>query len=103
MHLIFDNANPETINLVVAHARSLLPRFRLLQANSKPLDGFPVNGHATVATYFRLLLPELMPHSVNRVSFIDAETIVTDSLSSLWQMELHGHTFAAVPEHRLSW
>jgi lipopolysaccharide biosynthesis glycosyltransferase len=102
VHLIFDNANPETLSLAVAHMRSLLPSFSLLQANSKPLDGFPVNGHATVATYFRLLLPELLPHSVNRVIFIDADTIVTDNLSPLWQMELHGHALAAVPEHRLS-
>jgi len=61
-----------------------------------------VNGHATVATYFRLLLPELLPMSVEKVIFIDADTVVTDSLSPLWKTSLQGHSLAAVPEHRIS-
>ena len=61
VYLIFDNANSQELSLAVGYLRNLLPSFSLLQASSKPLEGFPVNGHATVATYFRLLLPELLP------------------------------------------
>jgi len=102
VYLIFDNANSQELSLAVSHLRNLLPGFSLLQASSKPLQGFPVNGHATVATYFRLLLPELLPTSVDRVIFIDADTIVTDSLAPLWNIPLQGKAIAAVPEHRFS-
>ena len=102
VYLIFDNANSQELSLAVSHLRNFLPGFSLLQASLKPLDGFPVNGHATVATYFRLLLPELLPVTVNRVIFIDADTVVTDSLAPLWNLPLQGKALAAVPEHRIS-
>ncbi|MEI6470099.1 MAG: glycosyltransferase family 8 protein [Betaproteobacteria bacterium] len=102
VYLIFDNANSHELSLAVSHLRHLLPGFSLLQASPKPLEGFPVNGHATVATYFRLLLPELLPMSAEKVIFIDADTVVTDSLSPLWKTSLQGHSLAAVPEHRIS-
>lgn len=79
-----------------------LPSLSLLQADPSVLEGFPVSGHVTVSTYFRLLLPSLLPAGLQRVLFIDSDAIVTDSLVELWQMPLEGKALAAVPEHRRS-
>lgn len=102
VYLIFDSVEPEELGKAASHLRQRLPHLCLLQASSQSLDGFPVNGHATVATYFRLLLPELLPHAVERVIFVDADTVVTASLSELWDIPLQDRMLAAVPEHRLS-
>lgn len=102
VYLIFDNVDAKDLSLAVSHLGKILPGFSFIQASSKPLEGFPVNGHATVATYFRLLLPELLPMSVNRVIFIDSDTVITDSLGSLWNLDLQGKSIAAVAEHRIS-
>lgn len=102
VHLIFDRADSQQLSTAVGHLHDLLPSLSLLQASPEPLKGFPVNGHATIATYFRLLLPELLPSRSERVIFIDSDTIITSSLDELWEMPLHGKALAAVPEHRLS-
>ena len=100
VYLIVDNADSQQLGAAVAYLHDLLPSFSLLQASAEPLMGFPVNGHVTIASYFRLLLPELLPSSSDRVLFIDADTIITSSLDELWQTPLHGKALAAVPEHR---
>lgn len=102
VYLLCDSVEPAELGRAASHLRQRLPHLCLLQASSASLDGFPVDGHATVATYFRLLLPELLPHGVQRVIFIDADTVVTDSLRPLWQTPLQDRALAAVPEHRLS-
>lgn len=102
VYLIFDNVDSHQFGQAASYLHELLPAVTFLQASLKPLEGFPVNGHATVATYFRLLLPELLPPSVNRAIFIDADTTVLDTLQTLWNLPLQGHALAAVPEHRNS-
>ena len=102
VYLIYDNTSTEVLTKAIAHLHSILPSISLIKASAGPLQGFPVNGHATVATYFRLLLPELLPMSVKRVIFIDSDTIVLDNLNELWQLPLEGKALAAVPEHPLA-
>ncbi|MCX5956285.1 MAG: glycosyltransferase family 8 protein [Cyanobacteria bacterium] len=102
VYLITDNADSKDLGIALTHLHRLLPSISFLQANPEPLQGFPVNGHATVATYFRLLLPVLLPGGLDKVIFIDSDTIITDSLDDLWKTPLNGKALAAVPEHRLS-
>ncbi len=102
VYLIYDNADSTVLGLAMEHLSAILPSISFLKASATPLRGFPVSGHATIATYFRLLLVELLPDSINRVVFIDADCTVTAPLQELWRMPLHGKALAAVPEHLMS-
>ena len=42
----------------------------------------------TATTYFRLFLPEIMPEEVERVLYIDCDTLVLDDLSELYNSHL---------------
>jgi lipopolysaccharide biosynthesis glycosyltransferase len=102
VYLIYDNVDSHKLSLAAGYLHSFLPGLSLMQASAKPLTGFPVSGHGSVAAYFRLLLPAMLPMSVERFVFIDADTIVVDSISPLWELPLEGRALAAVGEHRLS-
>jgi lipopolysaccharide biosynthesis glycosyltransferase len=102
VYLVYDNVDSHTLSLAAGHLHSFLPGLSFLQASPKPLTGFPVSGHGSVAAYFRLLLPAMLPMSVERFIFVDADTVVLDSLSPLWELPLEGRALAAVAEHRLS-
>lgn len=102
VYLILDSVEPTELGKAASHLRQRLPHLCILQASTQSLKGLPVNGHASVATYFRLLLPELLPYAVNRVIFIDSDTVVTAPLLDLWATPLQDRALAAVPEHRLS-
>ena len=102
VYLIYDNVDSHKLSLAAGYLHSFLPGLSLMQASAKPLTGFPVSGHGSVAAYFRLLLPAMLPMSVERFVFIDADTIVVDSIVPLWELSLEGRALAAVGEHRLS-
>ncbi len=49
--------------------------------------------------WYRILLPELVPE-LDRILFLDADMIVTDSLLPLWTTDISRHPFAAVANPR---
>lgn len=102
VHLIFDNVDRDTLLKGIGCLVDLFPSFNVLRADPELVADFPFDGHATVATYFRLLLPSLLPASVKRVIFIDSDAIVMDRLSELWHLPLDGKALAAVPDHWIS-
>ncbi|MEM1211384.1 MAG: glycosyltransferase family 8 protein [Planctomycetota bacterium] len=54
-------------------------------------------GHVSRATYLRFLLPELLA-DVERVVYLDADTLVQADLSELYDYPLDGCCLAAVPD-----
>jgi lipopolysaccharide biosynthesis glycosyltransferase len=46
----------------------------------------------------RLFLDRLLPDDINRVLYLDGDTIVRGSLHNLWQIDLRGRVIGAVPE-----
>lgn len=102
VYVIHGDLDPGERAKFIGFLGQFLPSVSLLQADASVLAGFPVSGHITVSTYFRLLLPVLLPAGLQRVLFIDSDAIVTDSLTELWQTPLQGKALAAVPEHRRS-
>ena len=57
--------------------------------------GLPVVAEFTAAMWYRILLPELLPDA-ERVLYLDVDTIVTDSLTPLLEIDLGGQYLAAV-------
>jgi lipopolysaccharide biosynthesis glycosyltransferase len=102
VYVIHGELDPEEKARFIGFLSRFLHSVSLLQADPGVLEGFPVSGHVTVSTYFRLLLPVLLPAGLEKVLFIDSDAIVTDSLLPLWQTPLEGKALAAVPEHRRS-
>ena len=54
--------------------------------------------HVTQASYYRLMLPEILPKSIRKVLYLDGDIIVRHSLLPLWNTDLNGHPIGAVPD-----
>jgi lipopolysaccharide biosynthesis glycosyltransferase len=50
----------------------------------------------TQAVYYRLLFPLIIRESIDKLIYLDADTIVLRSLNSLYQLDTDGHPIAAV-------
>jgi lipopolysaccharide biosynthesis glycosyltransferase len=50
----------------------------------------------TLAAYYRLLLPDLLP-TIDKIIYLDGDTIINNSLQPLWNMDL-GDNYAAAVE-----
>jgi lipopolysaccharide biosynthesis glycosyltransferase len=55
----------------------------------------PSTPQFTQAMWYRIFLPELLP-DVDRILYLDADTIAVDSLAPLWAADLSGYWLAAV-------
>lgn len=53
--------------------------------------------HITIETYFRYLLPELVPN-LNKALYLDADVIVKGNIATLWSTDLNDYCIAGVED-----
>lgn len=54
------------------------------------------NTHATIANYYRLFLSDYMPSTIDKLIYIDCDTIVNGSMIDLWNSNIEEFYFGAV-------
>lgn len=54
--------------------------------------------HISRATYYRLLISDLLPDTVDKVIYMDCDIIVNKSIQKLWDTNLTGYALAAVKQ-----
>jgi lipopolysaccharide biosynthesis glycosyltransferase len=86
----------------LAKLKSLAARYggtmKCYDMASKDFKDFRVDGHASIANYYRLLAPQLLPMDVDRVVYLDSDIIVRRSLTDLWSVDLTDYALAAVED-----
>ena len=63
--------------------------------DEKIFDSAPVLSRISKETYYRLLISELIPDTVDRILYIDPDVVVKKDLSELYNMDMQGNTVAA--------
>ncbi len=58
----------------------------------------PVGGHINAASYVRILLPEILPATLERVIYLDCDVVVLADLGRLWDAPLAGRPCLAVQD-----
>jgi lipopolysaccharide biosynthesis glycosyltransferase len=66
-----------------------------LRFTDTAIAAIPPMEQSSPATWYRILLPELLP-DVDRVLYLDIDTVAVDSLEPLWDTDLSGNLVAAV-------
>lgn len=69
-----------------------------VDVESSALESLPVWGRMSATTYARLLLPVLLPASIDRVIWLDCDLIVHADLGALWSHPLEGRPALAVQD-----
>jgi lipopolysaccharide biosynthesis glycosyltransferase len=65
----------------------------------EPVDSLPLRySYTTRTTFLRLLLPDLLPASCERVLYLDPDVLVSRDPSELWSLDLGGMVLAAATE-----
>ncbi len=63
----------------------------------------PKDTHITVATFFRLFFPQLVPGTIEKLLYLDPDMIILRDLSELYNTSLNGYAVGAVPEINQPW
>lgn len=70
-------------------------RISFLELPDELVGGFPIEGFTRKATWYRVFLPELVPQA-ERALYLDADAIVLDDLTPLWETDLGDDLLGAV-------
>ena len=90
IHILTDaisKNNKKRLNEIINENPNLSLHFYLM--DDTPLKGLRV-GHLTLHTWYRLLIPNILPQYISKVLYLDADTVVTDSLDELFELNMDG-------------
>lgn len=62
------------------------------------IENFFVSDHLSKAAYLRLKIPELLPESVKKTIYLDADLLVKSDISELFNMDMENKPIAAAPD-----
>ena len=54
--------------------------------------------YSSIATMYRLLLPQLLYPEIEKIIYLDSDIVVNLDIKELWQIKLNGKALAAIPE-----
>lgn len=63
-----------------------------------PLSNLEGLSHISKATYYRLLIADILPTEVGKVLYLDCDIVVNDSLEDFWNIDMADKAIAAVPQ-----
>lgn len=61
-------------------------------------EKYKVNGHISIAAYFRILLPEVFHPFTEKIIYLDCDVIVTTDLHNLYNINIDDYVIGAVAE-----
>jgi lipopolysaccharide biosynthesis glycosyltransferase len=56
----------------------------------------PISNHVSRATYYRLLIPEIIPREVSRVLYLDCDIIAEHDIREIFAADIRGRSIGAV-------
>ena len=68
---------------------------RFLSVDAGDFDGFPESSRYPRQIYYRLAAPLLLPEEVDRILYLDVDTLVINPLKELYTMDFQGNYYIA--------
>lgn len=90
----------ESKNILTALANELCNQVNVvfIEPDIDLIKNARVDGHITLASYLRLLIPEVLPGGITQVVYLDSDTIVRESIHHLFDFPLGNYAIGAVGE-----
>jgi lipopolysaccharide biosynthesis glycosyltransferase len=96
-YLLDCGIEPQTLCKLAAFAADKNIQLKTIQVDTTRFHGLPTTKFFSPAIYARLLIHELLP-DVERVIYLDADTLVVCSLAPLWETPMDGAVIAGVSD-----
>ena len=101
IHIVYDDLLPEDMERLLKMEqlyRNLTLHFYRIKS-TEGMKFIVPPGHITQAMYYRYLFAEMLPKSVRRLIYMDADIICKGDILPLWQTELQGKVLGAVRDY----
>ena len=95
VYVLQQDLTAEDRGLLFSLAREFSQLIYFVVVDSEKFAGVPTSMKFSVEAYFRLHMPWLIPESVKRVLYLDADILVRGDISEIFELDLAGCLFAA--------
>lgn len=94
---------PENVRIISEEVEAKGGKVTFCKVDSSIAERFPMPSikglnHISRATYYRLLIPELLPRDIDKAIYLDCDIVINSSLNDLWNTDLTGYALAASPQ-----
>lgn len=96
LHLIVTGVDEDSLTLIKSYTSTLDICTTFYEINDSQLESFVTRDKWTAAVYYRLYFPLLVDASVERLLYLDTDTIVLKNLKDFFTRPLDGFPVAAV-------
>ncbi len=91
----FEESELHEIKKITENYHSLFTFYKL---EHKDFDGFFLSNHITLASYYRIFIPELIDKNIPKLLHLDSDMIVKKSIAELWNIEMGKIIIAGIPD-----
>ncbi|MCF8428868.1 MAG: glycosyltransferase family 8 protein [Bacteroidia bacterium] len=100
IHLHFFSADfsTENKNKVAQTVLKYQQHFSFYPLDASLFKDCYVSNHVSFATYYRIVIPNILFKITNRVLYLDTDIVVCKNLKPLWDINIDNYTIAAVNE-----
>ncbi|MBD2346779.1 glycosyltransferase family 8 protein [Anabaena subtropica] len=85
-------------NRIIQNLKSEQVSITWLKVRKSNLKNLQTSSSITVTAYYRILIPELLPATIEKAIYIDSDVIVRNSLQELWNIEIDDNYLLAIPD-----
>lgn len=101
IYVLTEGLQPENERIITEEIAAHGGEVHFCVVDPTVIDRFPMPpdaelAHISRATYYRLLITDLLPQKVVKVLYLDCDIVVNHSLSVLWNTDIKGYAIGAV-------
>lgn len=85
-------------NKLQSYTTSFQQRIEFIDIDTRRIKNAPISSHISPATYYRLLIPSVLPLSISKVLFLDADIIIKSDVRKLWNLYDEKYSIIAAPD-----
>lgn len=74
-------------------------KLSFIKVDSSKVKGLPLNDFWVEETYYRMLIPSYLPKYIDKVLYLDTDTLVVKDISELFKLDISKYSLAARPAH----
>jgi len=97
-HIINDDLSQETRSKLQEVIAKYNAEINFIDIDSTVFDHLPVLKHISKATYYRLMIEEILPTSVEKVLYVDVDLIARVDIRKLWDICIEKYHVGAIRE-----
>lgn len=94
--IIHNGLTKELTRKLEKFLKPLVECLSFIKIHDSLLSNCPISHHISIATYFRLFIPEVISQDIDKVLFLDADIIIRKNIQSFWETDVRNYSHAAI-------